>query len=56
LLLENVVEIGVFGYVPVCNEFGDTFATVRLTQNTNDHQRHGEIIIKTILNNKIFYV
>jgi hypothetical protein len=34
LILENVVEIGVFGYVPVCNEFGDTFATVRFDPKT----------------------
>jgi hypothetical protein len=49
LIIEDVVEIGVLGYV--CGELGDTFATVRRIdpQNTNDHQQDGAIIIKKYL-------
>jgi hypothetical protein len=48
--MEHVVEIGVFGYVD--GEFGDTFPT--LFRPFCGH--HGEIIVKTILNHKTFYV
>jgi hypothetical protein len=54
LIIEYVFEIGVFGYV--CGEFGDTFATPLFDRSWSSHQHHGEIIIKTILNYKTFYV
>jgi hypothetical protein len=33
LIIENVVEFGVLGYV--CSEFGDTFAAVRVDRHIN---------------------
>jgi hypothetical protein len=54
-MLEHVVvEIGDFGYV--YGVFGDTFATVRVDRSLSAHQHNGEIIIKTILNHKTFYL
>jgi hypothetical protein len=45
LIIEDVVEIGVFGYV--CGEFGDTFATIRHTMAQSSSK---------LLNHKTFNV